>query len=309
MHIRGGSGVLDATQADEFLIERIREGDQAAWREFIARFEGRLQAFARSRLTAHSDAEDVVQEAFIGFVQSLPYFDAKRSLETYLFAILRNKITDFLKKRRAGGAVQAVGADPEEDILNTIPGSVDTPSHYAADREAEARLADALADALRAYIHELRDRDKFEDLQVIELVFFVGRRNKDVGELLEVDEKHVAGVKFRAIKKVQAFIEQQGAGIDAAALERVTDLTVSALWRERRMTCLKRSTLGSYEMGILDEPWLSYAQFHLDVVGCPMCVANLEDLRAESEETEADAMREQIFASSVGFLSRAPEGN
>jgi hypothetical protein len=88
----------------------------------------------------------------------------------------------------------------------------------------------------------------------------------------------------------------------------VNDLAVAEVWRERRITCLKRSTLGGLLLGVLDEPWRSYAHFHLDVVGCPICVANLEDLRAEADETAPKALREQIFASSVGFLSAAPPG-
>jgi hypothetical protein len=53
---------------------------------------------------------------------------------------------------------------------------------------------------------------------------------------------------------------------------------------------------------VLDDPWLSYTQFHLDVVGCPLCLANLQDL--ESEDTgEGRPPTDSIFTSSVGFLS------
>ena len=69
------------------------------------------------------------------------------------------------------------------------------------------------------------------------------------------------------------------------------------------MTCLKRSTLGSYLVGVLEEPWLGYTQFHLDVVGCSMCLANLADLESEEEE-RPPTDTERMFASSVGFLSR-----
>lgn len=298
---------MDAAQADEFLVEQIRRGEQAAWHQFICRFEGRLQAFARVRLSAHADAEDVVQETFIGFVQSLTYYDATRSLETYLFAILRNKINDLLKKRASAAALPGAGADPADDLLGNVAGPTETPSHYAASREQQARLAGALGDSLRSFIRELEEKEKFEDLQVVELSFYVGRRNKDIGELLDLDEKHVAGVKFRAIRRIQELIQRTGLEFDADELERsVTDLAVAEVWRERRITCLKRSTLGGLLLGVLDEPWRSYAQFHLDVVGCPICVANLEDLRAEADESAPTVIREQIFASSVGFLSASP---
>ncbi len=45
----------------------------------IARFEGRLLAFVESRLKRRDVAEDVVQESLIGFLNSLPNYDASRS--------------------------------------------------------------------------------------------------------------------------------------------------------------------------------------------------------------------------------------
>jgi len=300
---------MKAPQGEELLIEQIRGGDQAAWRQLIQRYEGRLLAFARARLAAHADAEDVVQETFVGFVQSLPHYDARRPLETYLFAILRFKITDLLKKRSPAAALQGTGPDLADDLLATIAGPAESPSTQARDRERQKLLAEALERSLRAYVHELKDRQKFEDLQIIELSFFVGRRNKDIAGLLEVDEKHVAGVKFRAIHKLHGMIAEACADIEGGELERaVSDLGVSEVWREGRITCLKRGTLGAYLLGILEDPWLSYAQFHLDVVGCPICVSNLEDLREEAGDLPAPDLRERIFASSVGFLSAPAAG-
>ena len=48
--------------ADLLLVEQIRGGNEAAWNELIARFEGRLLAFVESRLSRRDAAEDVVQE-------------------------------------------------------------------------------------------------------------------------------------------------------------------------------------------------------------------------------------------------------
>lgn len=78
---------------------------------------------------------------------------------------------------------------------------------------------------------------------------------------------------------------------------------MARVWRENRLTCLKRSTLGSYLLGVLDNPWQGYTQFHLDVVACPMCLANLADLESE-EDDRVPTNTEEMFASSVGFLKK-----
>ena len=98
---------METAGADEFLIERVRDGDQHAWRQLIERYEGRLLAFARARTARFADAEDLVQETFIGFARSLGHYDPRRSLETYLFTILRYKLYDQLRRAQDRAAQHA----------------------------------------------------------------------------------------------------------------------------------------------------------------------------------------------------------
>src|SRR5215212_9054298 len=86
------------SDSDRLLIQQIRTGDPRAWEQLIARYEGRLLAFAERRLRDRAASEDVVQEAFVGFLNSLPNFDEKRELQTYLFTIASYKLTDHLRK-------------------------------------------------------------------------------------------------------------------------------------------------------------------------------------------------------------------
>jgi len=298
-----GSGLMDSgVNADQYLVEQIRSGSESAWRQLIERFSGRLLAFARARTARLSDAEDLVQETFVGFLQSLGNYDANRSLETYLFTILRYKLYDLLRQKKIPTLPQAEDATDWWDRV-TASDTEDTPSGIVQVAEAQAGQEQLLANILRQLIHDLRDRDAFHDLQVIELVFFAGKRNLEVAELLDMDQKAVAGVKFRAIQKLQKYLAQREEEALQCLDESAAEITVARVWREHRLTCLKRSTLGSYLMEVLDEPWFSYTQFHLDVVACPMCLANLSDLEEEEEEW-SPADTERMFASSVGFLKR-----
>ncbi len=292
---------MNPSGADEFLINEIVKGDQSAWRQLIERYSGRLLAFARARTQSLSDAEDLVQECFVGFLQSLTHYDTSRSLETYLFTILRYKLYDSLRQKKGN-----VISEPDESADwwdHVLPQSSETPSGIAAKVEATKQQERLLADILRQLIRDLRDRDAFTDLQTIELIFFAGKRNLDVAELLDIDQKAVAGIKFRAIQKLQKFIVDQAPAALACLDEKNADVTTARVWREHRLTCLKRSTLGSHLLDVLDEPWKGYTQFHLDVVGCPMCLANLNDLESE-QDTAGAADTGRYFESSVGFLSR-----
>src|SRR5436190_10856684 len=88
-----------ASEGDRLLIQQIRQGDQRAWENLIARYEGRLLAFVERRLRDRAASEDVVQETFVGFLNSLPHFDDSRELQTYLFTIASHKLTDHLRRQ------------------------------------------------------------------------------------------------------------------------------------------------------------------------------------------------------------------
>src|SRR5687767_15983456 len=105
-----------ASDSDRLLIQQIRQGDQQAWTQLIARYEGRLLAFAERRLRDRSAREDVVQETFVGFLNSLPNFDDRRELQTYLFTIASHKVTDHL--RRLGRHPLQHVSDGPGDVLH-----------------------------------------------------------------------------------------------------------------------------------------------------------------------------------------------
>src|SRR5437879_9707938 len=104
-----------SSEGDRLLVQQIRQGDARAWDGLIARYEGRLLAFVDRRLHDRAASEDVVQETFIGFLNSLPNFDVNRELQTYLFTIASHKLTDYL--RRVGRHPLRTVSDSPSDIL------------------------------------------------------------------------------------------------------------------------------------------------------------------------------------------------
>src|SRR5206468_7475640 len=105
-----------SSEGDRLLVQQIRQGDARAWDGLIARYEGRLLAFVDRRLHDRAASEDVVQETFVGFLNSLPNFDETRELQTYLFTIASHKVTDHL--RRTGRHPLRVLSDEGSDLLN-----------------------------------------------------------------------------------------------------------------------------------------------------------------------------------------------
>lgn len=79
--------------------------------------------------------------------------------------------------------------------------------------------------------------------------------------------------------------------------------SVGEVWRRQQLSCLSRSQLGSYLLGVGDPDLDDYIEFHVHTIGCRICAANLEDLQAVHSEGQAQQQRQQrYFESSAGLL-------
>jgi hypothetical protein len=82
--------------------------------------------------------------------------------------------------------------------------------------------------------------------------------------------------------------------------------SLGEIWRKHRLSCPTREQLGSYLLGVLDEPMADYLVFHIEVVGCSFCRANLADLRSQQAGSEpiVETRRRKYFQSSAGYLKK-----
>src|SRR5215216_1151415 len=148
-----------ASESDRLLIQQIRQGDQSAWQALIARYEGRLLAFVERRLRDRAASEDVVQETFIGFLNSLPNFDERRELQTYLFTIASYKVTDHL--RRTGRRPAQTGEEAAERMGEEADDRQRKASSLARSHERVELESAAIARSLKQMIDHWRDKGEF----------------------------------------------------------------------------------------------------------------------------------------------------
>jgi RNA polymerase sigma-70 factor (ECF subfamily) len=198
---------------DAILIEQVRGGRAEAWAELIARFEGRLLAYVEARLRRRDQAEDVVQETFIGFLSSLPNYDPARPLESYLFSIAAHKLTDQLRRKQrrpelplADGGSSSGQFDP--------PARERTASKVLQSAERRAVEATALTAALAELIQRWRERGQWQKIQCAELLLVAGWPNKRVAEALGCSEQTVANQKFELLERLRGALVRQRLSAD-----------------------------------------------------------------------------------------------
>ena len=196
-------------ETDRLLVERIRENDTDAWGDLIARYEGRLLAFVESRIGHRAVSEDIVQEAFIGFVRSLPNYDGGRPLESYLFSICAYKMTDHLRREGRRPAVPlSAGADTGGDWQ--IAGNARAASSIARSGERRGMEEEAIREALSEQVARWQSRGDWDKLKCIEMLFVRGWGNKVVAAELDLSEQQVANFKFDFIARMRNTIRKQG---------------------------------------------------------------------------------------------------
>ena len=205
---------MSTSSSETLLISRIRAGEPDAWNEIIARYEGRLLGFVARRVANRAAAEDLVQETFVGFLNSLPNYDADQSLEGYLFSIAAHKLTDHLRHE---GRRPTMPLLTEESSDGWQPaGAPGTPGHgrrassIVRSRERHGLEETALVKAVGEMIAHWRRRGQWQRLQCIELLWVRGWSNKEVAARLGISEQTVANYKFETIARLRSALRGQG---------------------------------------------------------------------------------------------------
>lgn len=86
---------------------------------FISRIREDMLKFARLQLRDEGIAEDAVQEALLAAHRNIEKFGRKSAFKTWVFAILKNKIIDLLRKNQREVSVSQLGSE-ESDAMDEV---------------------------------------------------------------------------------------------------------------------------------------------------------------------------------------------
>lgn len=88
-------------RTDELLAIRCQLGERDALDELIERYADRLRAFVRRVANSESEADDLVQDAWLRVLRALPGLRDPARLRAWLFGIAHRVIIDRLRSRYA----------------------------------------------------------------------------------------------------------------------------------------------------------------------------------------------------------------
>ena len=167
-----------------------------------------------TRLRDSSVSEDIVQETFNGFLNSLPNYDRRRALENYLFSIAAYKLTDHLRREGRRPAIPlSAGANSSGEWELEASGQRGA-SSIVRSGERQRLEEQAILAALRDQLDRWRQRGEWTKVQCAELLFVRGWPNKDVATELGLSEQQVANYKFDFIARMGQMVRRQGLNAD-----------------------------------------------------------------------------------------------
>jgi len=123
---------------DRWLLWRVKRGSARALRRLYDQYEVDLLTMAASLLGRSDQAEDVLQDVFVRFIESIETFELTGSLKGYLATCVANRARDLRRRDRS----RPTGPlETAERVASRQPG----PLQGAIAKEQHERLSDALA--------------------------------------------------------------------------------------------------------------------------------------------------------------------
>lgn len=172
------------------LVKQAKQGQPEAFGLIYDQFAQKIFRFIRLKVQNRSDAEDVLQDAFIKAFRGLPGLKLDDlNFNAWLYRVAANTINDYFRKKYR---------TPETTNLDEaieLPGKISV--------QAEAEVASDM-ESLKPVLDELPSLYK----QVLELRFIQDFSVQETAQALGKSNLSVRLIQHRAIKRIKAILKQ-----------------------------------------------------------------------------------------------------
>ena len=182
---------------EESLLQRAKNGDQAAFGELVTLYEKKVYALALRMCKHPEDAAEASQEAFLAAWQGLKFFRGEASFSTWLYRLTSNACVDLLRKEQRHRAAAGPSLDDEEVYLD-VADSAPSPHDIAEKGE----LKEQIEAGLRALSPEHREVLVLREMHQLSY--------DEIAETLSLDSGTVKSRISRGRKQLRNFLLKSG---------------------------------------------------------------------------------------------------
>ena len=154
--------------SDEDIVKRVLDGDTAVFELIVRRYNQRLFRATRAILRDDSEAEDVMQEAYVRAFVNLDQFAGEAKFSTWLTKIAIYEALGRLRR-----------AKRQEELPESMNSSSDNPERVAYGRELQSAIESAV-DALPPLYRTVFVLREVEEMSVAEAADCLGITEESV---------------------------------------------------------------------------------------------------------------------------------
>lgn len=197
---------MESRELDRQIIERIKNGDQAACGELLEKYQRRAYYFCLHLVSRPEEAEDLAQEGFVKVFKKLHTFRGMASFQTWFYQILVNLCRSYhrhqyLVNRFTFNFSRVAGEDEDlaQSLETSVPDqSLDSDPQRLLDNEELKILLGKALQSLPRQQKEIFTLKHFEELKISEIAGITGLAEGTV-------KTHL----FRAVQRLQEILKEQ----------------------------------------------------------------------------------------------------
>jgi len=188
---------------DLALVEAASVGDHEAFAELVKRYERRIFSLALQMTKNASEAEEIVQEAFVRAWKNLPRFQGGSSFYTWIYRITHNLAIDHFRRRKrrpTSEFEERIHSDTVDDGQMAPSLALTNPFKAAANAELKRTIERALGELSEPHRRIVFLRE-YEELAY-----------EEIATLLEIPKGTVMSRLFHARRKLKEALIRHGEG-------------------------------------------------------------------------------------------------
>lgn len=186
-------------ERERMLVSALAAGSTDAFDELYDTYFPYVYGYFANELQDRQDVEDLTSEVFLRLWRRADTFRGDARLSTWLFAVARNVLIDFLRKRKRHGVVASLNAtapDGDTELVDRLSGDSESP--------------DAAIVRLEEHVEVWNAMDKLESLQrtVLEMRFVKEMSYDQIAVTLDVPVGTVKSRLSRAVGTLRRMLQR-----------------------------------------------------------------------------------------------------
>ena len=175
---------------DVLLIRRIKKSDEDAAEIFVRKYYEKIYKYCYIRIGNYGDAQDLVQNTFMKFFESIDRYNHCGKALNYLYVIASNECKDYFRKKKY--TMVDIDKNKTNSFSDTYQNKLDSLNEI---RKIEEKTE--IREAIEKLPDELRE--------VVVLFYFNDMKQRDIAKILEIS---LSLVKYR-ISRAKELLEEE----------------------------------------------------------------------------------------------------